>query len=101
MPTRHDNIISLNKIMLLYYIMEEILVNVGEIIYKHILAWDLFQDSICDPLTFIDDAFRASEDTTRTPIVSPSKEALKKVVDNPFLKGKQIASEEAGETHLP
>ncbi|KAA0048500.1 protein MNN4-like [Cucumis melo var. makuwa] len=39
MPTRHDNTISLERIMLLYCIMEEIPLNVDEIIYEPIEAW--------------------------------------------------------------
>ncbi|KAA0047856.1 hypothetical protein E6C27_scaffold133G001210 [Cucumis melo var. makuwa] len=38
MPTHHDNIISMERIMLLYYIIMEILVNVGEIICEHLTA---------------------------------------------------------------
>ncbi|KAA0038276.1 hypothetical protein E6C27_scaffold270G001320 [Cucumis melo var. makuwa] len=36
MRTRHDSTISMDKGMQLYCIMEEILVNLGEIIYEHI-----------------------------------------------------------------
>uniref|UniRef100_A0A9I9E1S3 Putative plant transposon protein domain-containing protein n=1 Tax=Cucumis melo TaxID=3656 RepID=A0A9I9E1S3_CUCME len=39
MPTRHDNTISFERIMLLYCIMEEIPVDVDEIICDHIKAW--------------------------------------------------------------
>ncbi|KAA0032726.1 drebrin-like [Cucumis melo var. makuwa] len=39
MPTRHDNTISMDKIVLIYCIMEELPVNVGEIICEHIFAW--------------------------------------------------------------
>ncbi|KAA0060282.1 drebrin-like [Cucumis melo var. makuwa] len=38
MPTSHDSTISMERIMLVYYIMEEIHVNVGEIISKHIIV---------------------------------------------------------------
>ena len=38
MPTRHDNTISMDRIMLIYCIMEELAVNVGKIICEHILA---------------------------------------------------------------
>ena len=33
MPMQHDTTIFIHKVMLLYYIMKEILVNVGEIIW--------------------------------------------------------------------
>ncbi|KAA0042406.1 hypothetical protein E5676_scaffold602G001850 [Cucumis melo var. makuwa] len=39
MPTRHDNTIFVDQIMLIYCIMEELLVNMGEIICEHDLAW--------------------------------------------------------------
>ena len=39
MPTRHDNTISMEYIILVYCIIEEIRMNVGEIISKHIIAW--------------------------------------------------------------
>lgn len=38
MPTRHDGTISMERIMLVYCIMEEILVNIDEIISEHIIA---------------------------------------------------------------
>lgn len=38
MPMRHANMISLEKAMLLYCIMEEIPINVGKIICEHIHA---------------------------------------------------------------
>ncbi|TYK07557.1 hypothetical protein E5676_scaffold544G00280 [Cucumis melo var. makuwa] len=142
-PTRkyHDSTISMDKITLIYCIMEEILENVGQIIYEDIITWvkhprgarpfphlieklclkacstlekllkiavkydiwddsfwDLFQDSICDPLAFIDYAFKASDDASQTSVVSPSKEVLEKAVDDPLQKGKETTSEVAGKT---
>ncbi|KAA0041933.1 hypothetical protein E5676_scaffold306G001360 [Cucumis melo var. makuwa] len=38
-PTRHDIAISMERIMLVYCIMEEIPMNIGEIISEHIIAW--------------------------------------------------------------
>lgn len=38
MPTHNDNTISMDKIMLLCRIMEEITMNVGELICEHIIA---------------------------------------------------------------
>ncbi|TYK02168.1 protein MNN4-like [Cucumis melo var. makuwa] len=39
MPTRRDSTISMERIMLIYCIIEEIPVNIGEIISEHIIAW--------------------------------------------------------------
>ncbi|KAA0060863.1 hypothetical protein E6C27_scaffold137G001110 [Cucumis melo var. makuwa] len=39
MHARHDNTISIEQIMLVYCIIEEILVNIGKIISEHIVAW--------------------------------------------------------------
>ncbi|KAA0058409.1 hypothetical protein E5676_scaffold76994G00060 [Cucumis melo var. makuwa] len=39
MPTHQDNMISMDKTILLYCNIEEILVNVGKIICEHIQAW--------------------------------------------------------------
>uniref|UniRef100_A0A9I9CG12 Uncharacterized protein n=1 Tax=Cucumis melo TaxID=3656 RepID=A0A9I9CG12_CUCME len=45
---------------------------------------------------------KESEDATQTSNVSPRKEILEKVVvDDPLLKGKQPAPEDAGDTYLP
>uniref|UniRef100_A0A9I9E4G6 Uncharacterized protein n=1 Tax=Cucumis melo TaxID=3656 RepID=A0A9I9E4G6_CUCME len=38
MPTRHDSTISMEQIMLVYCIMNEIPMNIGEIISEHIIA---------------------------------------------------------------
>lgn len=62
---------------------------------------DFFKDSICDRLAFLDDALKESEDVTLSPVVSPRKEALKKVVDGPLRKRKETTSEVASEMHLP
>ncbi|KAA0060836.1 hypothetical protein E6C27_scaffold137G00650 [Cucumis melo var. makuwa] len=165
MPTRHDSTISMDKIMFIYCIIEEIPRNVSEIICEHIIACvkhphdarpfphlieelclkacmalekiprtvdtpqtlivtlldpaskekpsldnpqtdqgddsfqNLFQDSICNPLAFIGDAFKASDNTAQTLVVSASKEGLKKVVDDPLQKGKETF-EVADETSL-
>ncbi|KAA0054482.1 hypothetical protein E6C27_scaffold24G002610 [Cucumis melo var. makuwa] len=62
---------------------------------------ELFQDSISEPLTFIDEAFKALEDATQTPVVSKSKEVLEKKIDNPLQKEKETTFEVAGEISLP
>ncbi|TYK25887.1 hypothetical protein E5676_scaffold436G001130 [Cucumis melo var. makuwa] len=59
---------------------------------------DLLEYSLCDPLAFIDDAFKESEDVAQTPVASSNKETLENVIDDLLLKRKQIASEDAGKT---
>uniref|UniRef100_A0A9I9DKC0 Protein MNN4-like n=1 Tax=Cucumis melo TaxID=3656 RepID=A0A9I9DKC0_CUCME len=39
MPTRHDNTISMERIMMVYCIIEHLLVNIGKTIREHIIAW--------------------------------------------------------------
>ncbi|KAA0064201.1 hypothetical protein E6C27_scaffold548G001430 [Cucumis melo var. makuwa] len=39
MPTHHDSTISMEQSVLVYCIMEHLLVNIGKIISKHIIAW--------------------------------------------------------------
>lgn len=48
---------------------------------------------------FIDDVFKELDNTTRIPIVSQNNEDLAMVVDNPLLKGKQIAFEDLRGMH--
>ncbi|KAA0043614.1 protein MNN4-like [Cucumis melo var. makuwa] len=59
------------------------------------------QDSLSDPLVIIGNAFKGVEDATLTPVVTPSKKTLEKVVDNQLLNENQMPFEDAGETHKP
>uniref|UniRef100_A0A9I9DU01 Uncharacterized protein n=1 Tax=Cucumis melo TaxID=3656 RepID=A0A9I9DU01_CUCME len=46
---------------------------------------DIFQDSISDSATFIDDAFKEEEDEARSPVLSPKgKEVLKEEANDPL-----------------
>ncbi|KAA0045299.1 hypothetical protein E6C27_scaffold316G00610 [Cucumis melo var. makuwa] len=61
---------------------------------------DQFEDFICDPLAFIDDAFKGSEDATLSPVGSPKRKPLKKAVDNPLQKRIETTSKIDGKTSL-
>ncbi|KAA0054903.1 hypothetical protein E5676_scaffold1163G00070 [Cucumis melo var. makuwa] len=62
---------------------------------------DLFQDSIFDLLSFIDDAFKDKWDVTLSPNVSLRREALEKEVDDRFQKKKEMTSKVDGKASLP
>ncbi|TYJ96034.1 hypothetical protein E5676_scaffold2612G00500 [Cucumis melo var. makuwa] len=115
MPTRHDNTISLERIMLLYCIMMEIPVNVGEIIYNHLTTWvkhphgakpflclieqlcikDIFHETSSDPATLLVDVTKESKEGEK------EKEVLKETIDNPLQGETEVFPKDADERSLP
>ncbi|TYK27116.1 hypothetical protein E5676_scaffold478G00070 [Cucumis melo var. makuwa] len=59
------------------------------------------KDFFCVPLALIDNVLKESEDATLTHVVSSSKKTVEKTLNDPVLKEKLIASEDAGNMHQP
>lgn len=61
---------------------------------------ELFQDSISDPLAFIDDMFKGSEDMILSLEVSSRREVWEEEVNYPLKMAKETTSKVDGETSL-